>query len=158
MRTIISKTTPFDKWQGGDATAVTDAAKRGYDVYKKAKCDNCHVGALFADQQYHNVGIGMKAKEPDLGRFVVTKADKDKGAFKTPTLRDIAESGPYFHDGSVATLEEAVKLMVGGGLENEHLDKVNLVKAEITSDEVKDLIEFLKSLTETAELKEPKRP
>jgi cytochrome c peroxidase len=158
MRTIISKTTPFDKWQGGDEGAVSDAAKRGYAVYKKAKCDNCHVGALMTDQQFHNVGIGMTAKEPDLGRFVVSKADKDKGAFKTPTLRDVAESAPYFHDGSVATLEEAVKVMVGGGLENEHLDKVNLAKADLTEAEIKDLLEFLKSLTETASLKEPKRP
>jgi cytochrome c peroxidase len=100
----------------------------------------------------------MTAKEPDLGRFVVTKADKDKGAFKTPTLRDVAESAPYFHDGSVATLEEAVKVMVGGGLENANLDKVNLQKADLTGAEIKDLLEFLKSLTETAELKEPKRP
>ncbi len=158
MRTIVSQTTPFDKWQKGDQAAVSDAAKRGYEVYKKAKCDNCHVGALMADQQYHNVGIGMAAREPDLGRFVATKADKDKGAFKTPTLRDVAESAPYFHDGSVATLEEAVKVMLGGGIENPNLDKVNLVKTDLTGDEIKDLLEFLKSLTETMELKEPKRP
>ena len=158
MRTIISQTTAFDKWQKGDAKAVSDSAKRGYDVFKKAKCDNCHSGVLFQDQQYHNVGIGMKAEKPDEGRFVVTKADKDKGAFKTPTLRDVARSAPYFHDGSVATLEEAVKLMVGGGLENEHLDRANVVKTDLTAAEFKDLIEFLKSLTETMELKEPKRP
>jgi len=158
MRTIISQTTAFDKWQKGDDKAVSDSAKRGHEVFKKAKCDNCHSGALFQDLQYHNLGIGMKAATPDLGRFVVTKADKDKGAFKTPTLRDVARSAPYFHDGSVATLEEAVKIMAGGGIENEHLDKVNAVKTELTDAEFKDLLEFLKSLTETAELKEPKRP
>ena len=157
MRTIISQTTAYDK-SLKDPAAMSDAAKRGYDVFKRAKCDNCHSGVMFADQQYHNVGIGMKAATPDLGRFVVTKADKDKGAFRTPTLRDIARTAPYFHDGSAATLEEAVKIMTGGGIENENLDKVNLVKTELTADEMKDLIEFLKSLTETAELKEPKRP
>ncbi|MDA2915214.1 cytochrome-c peroxidase, partial [Acidobacteriia bacterium AH_259_A11_L15] len=72
-----------------------------------AKCTNCHDGALLTDQQYHNTGIGMKDKEPDLGRYKVTKVDRDKGAFKTPTLLDISKSAPYFHNGSVATLEEA---------------------------------------------------
>src|SRR5688572_21966000 len=158
MRTIVSQTTPFDKWLGGDKGAIPASAQRGYEVYKKAKCDNCHSGALFQDQQYHNVGIGMKAEKPDVGRFAVTKIEKDTGAFKTPTLRDVAESAPYFHDGSVATLEEAVKLMVGGGLDNPHLDRINLVKTELSEGEFKDLIEFLKSLTETAVLKEPRRP
>jgi cytochrome c peroxidase len=158
MRTIISQTTPYDKWQAGDESAVSDAAKRGYEVFKKAKCDNCHSGALLTDQQYHNVGIGMKAEKPDVGRFAVTKVEKDTGAFKTPTLRDIAESAPYFHDGSVATLEEAIKIMVGGGIENPHLDRNNLEKTELGESETRDLIEFLKSLTETAELKEPRRP
>lgn len=158
MRTIISQTTPFDKWRDGDEKAISDSAKRGYEAYKKAKCDNCHSGALMQDLQHHNVGIGMTAEKPDLGRFVVTKVDKDRGAFKTPTLRDVAESAPYFHDGSVATLEEAVKIMLAGGIENEFLDRVNLVKAELTAEETRDLIEFLKSLTETMELKEPKRP
>jgi cytochrome c peroxidase len=152
MRTIISQTTPHDKG------AASDAAKRGLEVFKRAKCDNCHSGVFFADNQYHNVGIGMKAATPDLGRFVVSKADKDKGAFKTPTLRDVARSAPYFHDGSAATLEEAVKIMAGGGIENEWLDKVNVVKTELTPAEFSDLIEFLKSLTETAELKAPKLP
>jgi cytochrome c peroxidase len=158
MRTIISQTTPFDRWQAGDEKAVSDAAKRGYAAFQKAKCDNCHTGVLFTNQQFHNVGIGMKAEKPDPGRFTVTKNEKDTGAFKTPTLRDIAESAPYFHDGSVATLEEAVKLMVGGGVDNPHLDKVNLAKADLSDAEVKDLIEFLKTLTETMEIKEPKRP
>jgi cytochrome c peroxidase len=158
MRTIISQTTPFDRWQKGDAGAVSDSAKRGFDVFKKAKCDNCHSGVMFMDQQYHNVGIGMSAEKPDPGRFVVSKDAKDTGAFKTPTLRDVARSAPYFHDGSAATLEEAVKIMTGGGLENPHLDKVNLVKTDLTPDETKDLVEFLKSLSETAALKEPRRP
>ena len=158
MRTIISKQTPFDKWQRGDATAVSDSAKRGYDAFKKAKCDNCHVGFLLTSQQYYNVGIGMKAEKPDLGRFNASKLDKDKGAFKAPTLRDVARSAPYFHDGSVATLEEAVKLMVGGGIDNPNIDKANLAKADLSDVEVKDLIEFLKSLSETTMLKEPALP
>jgi cytochrome c peroxidase len=159
MRTIISKTTPFDAWQKGDEKAVSDAAKRGYAAFQKAKCTNCHVGFLLTDLQFHNVGIGLKDGKPsDVGRFKVTNIVKDTGAFKTPTLRDIARTAPYFHDGSVATLEEAVKLMVAGGNDNPFLDKTNLLKADITAAEQADLVEFLKSLTETARIPEPKLP
>ena len=128
-------------------------------AFQKAKCTNCHVGFLLTDLQFHNVGIGLKDGKPeDVGRFTVTKIEKDTGAFKTPTLRDVARSAPYFHDGSVATLEEAVKLMVNGGGENPFLDKVNLIKAEITAAEQADIVEFLKSLTETTTIPEPKLP
>ncbi len=158
MRTIISRDTAWDRAQKGDATAMSDAAKRGWEVFQKAKCTNCHNGVFFTDQQYHNIGIGMKAEKPDVGRFNVSKAEKDTGAFKTPTLRDVARSAPYFHDGSVATLEEAVKLLVGGGIDNPHLDKVNLQKADLKDAEVKDLVEFLNALTEPARIPEPKLP
>ncbi|MFN3486707.1 MAG: cytochrome-c peroxidase, partial [Planctomycetota bacterium] len=90
--------------------------------------------------------------------FNVTKNEKDKGAFKTPTLRDVARSGPYFHDGSVATLEEAVKLMVSGGVDNPWLDRVNLQKQDLSERDLADLVEFLKSLTESARLREPRLP
>lgn len=159
MRTIISKTTAFDKWQAGDQAAVSEAAKRGFAAFAKAKCTNCHVGALLTDLQFHNVGIGLKDGKPgDVGRFANSKIEKDTGAFKTPTLRDIARSAPYFHDGSVATLEDAVKLMVNGGNDNPFLDKTNLQKAEITAAEQADIVEFLKSLTETAVIPTPKLP
>lgn len=159
MRTIISKTTAFDKWQAGDQAAVSEAAKRGFAAFQKAKCTNCHVGFLLTDLQFHNVGIGLVDGKPkDVGRFANSKIEKDTGAFKTPTLRDIARTAPYFHDGSVATLEDAVKLMVNGGNDNPFLDKVNLVKAEITAAEQADIVEFLKSLTETATIPTPKLP
>jgi cytochrome c peroxidase len=159
MRTIISKDTAFDRWQKGDEKAVSDAAKRGFAAFTKAKCTNCHVGFLLTNLQFHNVGVGLKDGKPeDPGRFTVTKLEKDTGAFKTPTLRDVARSAPYFHDGSVATLEEAVKFMVAGGGANPFLDKVNLLKAEITAAEEADIVEFLKSLTEHAAIKEPKLP
>ncbi len=158
MRTIISKSTPFDRWQAGDEKAVSAAARRGFDAFKKAKCDNCHNGFLFTDQQFHNVGIGMTKEPFDVGRFKVSNRDMDKGAFKTPTLRDVSDSAPYFHDGSVATLEEAVKLMVGGGIENPHLDRANIKKADLTDAEIRDLVEFLKSLDEPGKLLAPRLP
>jgi cytochrome c peroxidase len=159
MRTIISKDTGFDRWQKGDEKAVSEAAKRGWTAFQKAKCINCHVGFLLTNLQFHNVGIGLKDGKPsDVGRFTVTKLEKDTGAFKTPTMRDVARSAPYFHDGSVATLEEAVKLMVAGGNDNPFLDKVNLQKADITAAETADIVEFLKSLNENTTIKEPKLP
>ena len=158
MRTIVSHETPWDRWQAGDESAVSEAAMRGYEVFKKAECDNCHDGVLFTDFQYHNVGIGMDAAEPDVGRFKVTQDEKDRGAFKTPTLRDISESGPYFHDGSVATLEEAVDLMLDGGIDNPQLDRKNLKEVKLTSAEGDDLIEFLKSLDQPCEWAEPPLP
>jgi cytochrome c peroxidase len=161
MRTIISQTTPFDRWKGGqgDANAISAQAKRGWEIFQRIKCTNCHVGALLLNKQFHNVGIGVKDGKPtDVGRFTVTKIEKDTGAFKTPTLRDVARSAPYFHDGSVATLEEAVKIMTGGGIDNPYLDRVNLQKADVSADDIRDIVEFLKSLTETALIKEPKLP
>jgi cytochrome c peroxidase len=164
MRTIISKSTPFDRWfYGKDEGAVSESAKRGYKLFndkEKARCVNCHSGFFFTDWQFHNVGIGMKAEKPDVGRlaFDPAKDPKNTGAFKTPSLRDISDSAPYFHDGSVATLEEAVKLMLAGGIDNPHLDKTNLQPANLTDAEVKDLIEFLKSLDEPTKLSEPKLP
>lgn len=85
-RTIISGDTAWDRWQAGDQSAASDAAKRGFDAFKEAKCNNCHDGVLLTDQQFHNVGIGMDAPEPDKGRFNATKKDEDTGAFMTPTF------------------------------------------------------------------------
>jgi cytochrome c peroxidase len=157
-RTIIGGNTPFDRWQAGDQSAVTEDVKRGFEVFKNAKCTNCHDGALVTDQQYHNVGIGMDQPQLDVGRFKVTNKPEDTGAFKTPTLRDVAKSAPYFHDGSVATLEEAVDLMLGGGKPNQYLDKKNLEKRTITQEQRQDLLAFLKSLTVDCKLTEPPLP
>jgi cytochrome c peroxidase len=108
--------------------------------------------------QFHNVGIGMDAEKPDVGRFTVSKAEKDTGAFKTPTLLDISKSAPYFHNGSAATLEEAVDTMVNGGKQNKYLDTTNLKPAKLTAKEKADLIAFLKSLDVTYDIAEPKLP
>ncbi len=158
MRTIISNDTAWDRSLAGDESAVDDAAKRGFQVFEKAKCTNCHSGIFFSDQQFHNVGIGMEAEQPDVGRFKVTQEEKDTGAFKTPTLRDIARSAPYFHDGSVATLEEAVDLMLAGGKENPYLDKVNLQPQTITDEEKTDLLAFLRSLDQPCDASKPDLP
>jgi cytochrome c peroxidase len=128
---------------------MTESAIRGWNIFQAIKCTNCHDGVLFTDQQYHNVGIGMDQKEPDVGRFKVTNRPEDTGAFKTPTLRDIAKSAPYFHDGSAKTLEEVLDIMLAGGKPNEHLDKKNLEKHNVLPDQREDLLNFLRALTVT---------
>jgi cytochrome c peroxidase len=145
MRTILCVDTPQDRALRGDATALDAAARRGKDLfYGKARCGACHLGNLFTDLKYHNVGIGKPDADP--GRFKVSQNPRDTGAFKTPTLRDVTRSAPYFHDGSVATLEEAVDIMAGGGIANPHLDPL-LQDNKLTAAEKSDLIAFLHALT-----------
>ena len=132
---------------GAEAHPMSDSAKRGRDLFfGKANCTACHVGANLADEKYHNLGVGMDKPEPDLGRFVVTKDEKDTGAFKTPTVRNVANSGPYMHDGSQATLEEVVEWYDKGGHPNPHLsDKIKPL--QLTAEEKADLVEFMKACT-----------
>ncbi|MGH9971972.1 MAG: cytochrome-c peroxidase [Pyrinomonadaceae bacterium] len=157
-RTIISGDTAWDRYRAGDQSALNESAVRGWNIFQAIKCTNCHDGALVTDQQYHNVGIGMDQKEPDVGRFKVTNKPEDTGAFKTPTLRDIAKSAPYFHDGSTPTLEEAVDLMLAGGKPNEHLDRKNLEKHNVLPDQRTDLLNFLKALNVDCKLTKPPLP
>lgn len=157
-RTIISGDTAWDRWRAGDQTAISQSAWRGWNLFQGIKCTNCHDGVLFTDQQYHNVGIGMDQKEPDVGRFKVTNRPEDTGAFKTPTLRDIAKSAPYFHDGSAKTLEEAVDIMLAGGKPNQYLDRKNLQPQKILPEQREDLLNFLRSLTVDCNISKPPLP
>jgi cytochrome c peroxidase len=126
------------------ANPMSESAKRGMRLFfGKANCTACHAGANFADEQYHNLGVGMEAEKPDLGRYEVTKEEKDKGAFKTPTLRNIALSAPYMHDGSQETLEEVVEWYNKGGHKNPWLsDKMKPLN--LTEQEEADLVAFMK--------------
>jgi cytochrome c peroxidase len=157
-RTILSGDTAWDRYQAGDHSALSESATRGWNVFQAIKCNNCHDGVLLTDQQYHNVGIGMDQKEPDVGRFKVTNKPEDTGAFMTPTLRDIAKSAPYFHDGSAATLEDALDTMLKGGKPNEHLDTKNLQPHNVLPDQRQALLDFLKSLSQDCRLTKPKLP
>ena len=147
--------TDYDRWRRGDGAAISEQAQRGAELFTAgAGCAACHSGVLFTDMKYHNVGIGMDAAEPDLGRGRVTEEDACsttddepcQGAFKTPTLRDISKSAPYFHDGSVATLEEAVRIMASGGLANPYLDTDELQDRNLDDEQIADLIAFLHTL------------
>ena len=123
---------------------MSESAKRGMKLFAgKASCTACHAGANFTDEQYHNLGVGMETDKPDLGRYEITKQEKDRGAFKTPTLRNIALTAPYMHDGSQKTLEEVTEWYNKGGHKNPWLsDKVKPLN--LTPQEVADLVAFQK--------------
>lgn len=130
------------------ANPMSESARRGQELFfsKTVNCSACHVGANLADEKYHNLGIGMDSKTPDLGRFVVTNEAKDKGSFKTPTIRNVASTAPYMHDGSLKTLEEVVEHYNKGGTKNEWLsDKMRPLK--LTDQNKKDLVNFMKACT-----------
>jgi cytochrome c peroxidase len=133
---------------GVEAHPMSESAKRGREIFftEKGNCSACHVGANLADEKYHNIGVGMDKDEPDVGRFAVTKDEKDYGAFKTPTVRNVALTAPYMHDGSVATLEEVVEWYDKGGHPSKHLsEKIRPLK--LTEQEQADLVEFMKACT-----------
>ena len=146
-RTILSGQAPYDRFQAGDRQALSEAAQRGLLLFEgKARCSRCHSGFNFTDEDYHNLGIGMDQETPDRGRFTVTQDDADTGAFKTPTLRDVARSGPYMHDGSLATLEQVIDLYVQGGHANPWLSPKSQ-PLDLTAAERADLVTFLQALT-----------
>lgn len=158
LRTLVANRSAWARFQGGDRGALSPRAQRGWAVFDgKAGCTQCHNGQLLTDLQYHNVGIGMQAAQPDLGRGSLTKEDRHRGAFKTPTLLNVARSAPYFHDGSVTTLEEAVDLMAGGGLANPSLDGA-LRPVGLTGSEREDLLAFLRELNVDFEAAVPELP
>lgn len=108
-RTILSGNSPYDRFKAGDQNALAPSAQRGWALFTgKARCETCHSSFNFTDEGYHNLGVGMDREQPDLGRYTVTQKETDKGAFKTPTLRDVATRPPYMHDGSLKTLAEVV--------------------------------------------------
>jgi len=158
-RTVVIGNSPFDRfYYGGDREALSPAAQRGLKLFldpKKGNCSVCHVigkeYALFTDNKFHNIGVGADkwGNFPDAGRYAQTKIASDLGAFKTPTLRNIAETAPYMPDGSQATLKDVVDHYVGGGTSNPHLDKEIHALDFLTFDERADLKAFLESLTGT---------
>lgn len=135
----------YEKLKADAAKApMSESAIRGMELtFGKANCTACHAGANFTDEQFHNLGVGMDAEDPDLGRFEVTGEDKDRGAFKTPTMRNAADSGPYMHDGSQETLEEVIEWYNKGGHPNPWLsDKMKPLN--LTDQEKADLVAFMR--------------
>jgi len=142
----------FEKYsalkKGSDDHPFNESARRGKELFfsDRVGCTACHAGANFADEQYHNLGVGMEKEAPDVGRFDQTKNEADRGAFKTPTLRNVTMSAPYMHDGSQKTLEEVVEWYDKGGHPNPQLS-AKVKKIGLNEQERKDLVEFMKALT-----------
>jgi cytochrome c peroxidase len=133
--------------RASDDHPLSESAQRGGELFfGKASCTACHVGANFTDEQYHNLGVGMDAADPDLGRYAVTKNEKERGAFKTPTVRNVELTAPYMHDGSQKTLEEVVEWYNKGGHPNQWLDE-KVKPLNLSDQEKKDLVAFMKALT-----------
>lgn len=146
-RTVLSGDSPFDRYTAGDQGAMSAAAVRGMELFNgKANCKACHAGFNFTDESYHNLGVGMDNPKPDLGRYEITKVESDKGAFKTPTLRNVAESAPYMHDGSEPTLRTTVEFYNKGGLKNQWLSD-EIKPLNLSEQEIDDLVAFLHALT-----------
>lgn len=173
-RTLLSANSPFDRFLAGNNTAISDAQKRGWQLFKgKAKCIECHTHSrtnpLFTDFKFHNTGVAAvevlfdklvaeSAADTDLsemahsegfselGRFAVTRRQADIGAFKTPTLRDVELTSPYMHNGSLRTLIDVVQYYNRGGHTDSHLDQL-MQPLHLSDDDVNDLVQFMRALT-----------
>lgn len=145
-RTVLTGDSPNDRAEAGDADVLSPSAARGKALYfGKANCSVCHSGHSFTDSGFHNIGVGMSAAKPDLGRHDRTKNEADKGAFKTPTLRNLRDTAPYMHDGSQKTLAEVVEFYNKGGEPNPWLSK-DMRRLDLSGAEKKDLLSFLDAL------------
>lgn len=156
-RTVLSGNSPYDRFKAGDAKALNDAQKRGMDLFDETGCSTCHTPPVFSGYRYYNAGIGQKKDKPDPGRMAVTKKDADLGKYRVPMLREVANTGPYFHDGSVDTLEKAVAIMAGGGIDNPKLSP--MMKAvgakKRSAEDQASIVEFLKALSGEYPVTEP---
>lgn len=159
--TLRAGDSAWDHHQAGEEQAVSEEVVKGYAIFTgKAACALCHAPPLFTDMAYHNVGIGYRTGDKaDEGRFATTKVEAEKGAFKTPGLRGVELSAPYFHDGSVVTLEEAVDFMLAGGHRegNATIDP-RLKPVTLTDEERVQLLAFIRALTPARTYEPPKLP
>jgi cytochrome c peroxidase len=149
-RTLLSGNSKIDRFRAaGDADALTDAERHGLWLFEsRGRCWKCHSGGNFTDGKFHNTGVSWGKKPADLGRFEVTKKEEDRGRFKTPSLRGVARTSPYMHDGSLKTLAEVIDYYDRGGNKNPHLDG-DLLPLKLTKDEKKSLLAFLEALSES---------
>ena len=144
-RTVVSQDSDFDRWLKGMDGGMSKSAIRGFKVFKgKARCVMCHNGFNFADDGFHNIGL---PNNHDEGRYKIKPIKVLKGAFKTPTLRDVALTAPYMHNGEFATLKEVIDHYNTGGKKNLGNLDPNMQKLNLSKKEKADLLAFLMSLT-----------
>jgi cytochrome c peroxidase len=144
QRTIVPGETAFSRWVEGDEAAMDQASRRGFALYGKGRCAECHKGYALTDGSFHDIG---SAKDADVGRGrLFPKSTKLQYAFKTPTLWDVARRGPYMHDGSVPTLEAVIDLYDRGGIERPSRSQF-IGRLSLSSRDKSDLIAFMHALT-----------
>jgi cytochrome c peroxidase len=149
FRSLNSDNSAWDRYQRGDTKAVSAAAIEGQALFMgPGKCGLCHTAPFYGNSTFFNIGLEHGKEKPDVGRFNVTKNESDRGAFKTPTLRSVELSGPYFHDGSVATLKEAVRYMASGGKPDPNKSPL-LQPTGLSEADLDKIVAFLNTLTST---------
>ena len=150
-RTIVSTESPFDRYAKGDNDAISQEAKDGFELFKeKAHCIDCHDGWNFTDGSFQNIGLNKgELQGKELGRYNVKNRAAWYGVFKTPTLRDVTKSAPYFHDGSVKTLKEATQICASGGCHKEDVKNLSdaMKDRDLTDKEIEIIVTFMKTLT-----------
>lgn len=144
-RTLVAVDSPFDRYLAGEDDAISDFAKEGWEIFQRNGCDRCHSGPLFSDGRYYR----LSAAGSDVGREAVTGNPEDRFRFRTPTLRNVAETAPYFHDGSAETLFDVVSFYYRrtslGGVSGLKPDFAPLAAQSYS--EIDAIVEFLETLT-----------
>jgi cytochrome c peroxidase len=144
-RTIVTTDSPFDRFAKGDETALTCLEKKGLEIFNgKGRCSCCHWGPNFSDGRFHNLGVpNIDPAKPDLGRFEITKNPADKGAFKTPTMRDVGLRAPYLHTGGEKTIRDVIVFYnKGGGFKDPNMDRM-MIPLGLSKGEIDALVAFL---------------
>jgi len=146
-RTIVSGNSPYDRYLAGDKHALSAAAKRGLTIFERTgECNECHNGYNFTNEKFASLGIGPDQSPPDLGLFGITHRSHDEGKFKVPTLREVAHTGPYMHDGRFKTLDDVLDFYRKGGHPDSHLDS-RIAPFFLDTPARADLAAFLESLS-----------
>lgn len=155
LRTMVSGDSRNDRFERGDPTALTAIEQRGRDLFysERAECFHCHVGFNLTNNGFHN--NGTRADDPDLGREAITERASDRGKFKVPSLRNVAVTAPYMHDGSLATLEEVIEHYSKGGEGHPNTDPT-IHPLRLSAEEKVELAAFLRALTDDAFLTDPR--
>jgi len=151
-RTVVMNDSPFDRWLAGDSKAMTDQQVNGFSIFldeNKGNCAACHSAPNFTDNGFHNIGLSSWGDpNPDMGRYLQKPVKRLKGAFKTPQLRGLALTAPYFHDGSAITLKDVIGHYDRGGEITTNIDP-NMKPLKLSNREKEDLLAFLDALTGT---------
>lgn len=166
VRSLSGSDSRYDRFIAGDADALTQAERRGLVVFhERGRCAECHSGPMFSDFDFHAVGARQQGPgfqstpHDDLGRWIATREDRDRYRFRTPSLRNVAVTGPYMHAGGYATLREVVEFFNRGGGDHPyvHRDRIELEPLQLSRREIDDLVAFLHTLTDVPELEIPER-